>query len=283
MAQRFARPGLLLPVTCLLFASLSLAALAVLSGQWARGGLVAEVRLAPFALPATIGIDDEEIALALSTRLQQRVERDTALRLLLGGEGRDRMREVVVPRLLNAGVIRRLIEDTPSLGAMIEAEAYRGLATVRIENRTGAELTDVAITLPEALRAERAGDAVPLARHGESLRSITLPALAANESASLTIWMAAPPEALAARAGEMRLGAVRQSGTGGQSAAGEAEAEDGIVQLRGQPGAWIGADLEIRPWARWLVAGLLALLGALAASGALLALVAPLARRFGRP
>lgn len=236
---------LLMLIVCLA----SAVALAAFSGTrlsdlW-RPNLVARVEVQNFALPARFSLDPVEIADELSAELQTRAIRDTALRLLLGNNGQQQVADVVVPRLLNPGVIRRMFEDMESLGTVIGVTEFQGLITGTIRNDGETALNDVALTLPGALKAELSdGTNLDIAAPTDDLNAVGFGTLEAGASHQFLVWLDRPALEVANRPEFVRTGA-----SGGY---------DGVVELRGGSD-WFGAELEVAPWARWLIAGLLAL------------------------
>jgi hypothetical protein len=250
----------LLPVlTAALILAASIGALAVLGGWAGRAygeALSADVRLQDFRLPADFRLDPDEIAADLSVRLAERAERDVAMRLLFGEENQARLREVALPRLLNAGVIRRMTQETAALGTVLAVAGYRGLATVTVTNHAPLPQPDTAMTMPGALRAETAdGERLDLRAPAGEVPAVRVGTLAPGETRTLFVWLEAVPDAAAART-LIRIGAA-----GGL---------DGRIDLHAPGRNWFGADLELFPWARWLVAGVLAAIAALAAAALLL-------------
>lgn len=243
------RRTLALILALLLLAGLAAAGILVLVGQGDaldRRGLRAAVSLGPFAVPEGFDVDPAVISDELVARMQARVDTDLALGLLLGEEEVAILRDQAIPRIVNAGVLRRMLEEMEGLGTVIEVAGVRALAEVEVANRGPAPLADVSLTMPAATRAEGlAGPAPALRVHEGDLASVTLPALAAGEVARLRLWLALPPAEVAARGREVRLGAA-----GGV---------EGSVRLYAAMTGWSGADLQVRPLARWIIAGLLAL------------------------
>lgn len=221
--------------------AVALLGLAVLVVFWGRGGLfdrglTATVALHDFALPADYSVDPLAISDALVAQMLQRTQSDVALRLMLEQDTADMLREIAIPRLVNAGVVRRIFDEMPGIGTVIAMPDYHALARVTLSNRGAADLADVALTLPGAIRAQ----GVEAAVHEGDIASVRLPALAAGETAQITVWLALSPTEIAARAGEIRVG----SQAGGR----------GAVQLYAALTGWGGAELQVRPWARWMAA-----------------------------
>jgi hypothetical protein len=236
-----------------ILAAAALAALGGMATGLGRSGLSADVALHPFVLPSDFGLDADAVAAALVTELQDRLAADIAIRLLLEEEENTIMGEVVLPRLINAGVFRRIFAGLPGIGSVTALTDVRAIAQVTVRNTTENRLTDIALLVPGLLRGQ-GGLVVPAA---DGPGSVTLPALAPGESADLTLWLAtdAPPLSLGA-AGGLR----------------------GDLRTYRALTGWRGADLQVMGWARWLVAGLLGLALVAAAAGLFLSLFTPRAR-----
>jgi hypothetical protein len=225
------------------------AALLVLVGRWddvVGPPLVGDLVLHEVQVPAAFKIDPVLIADELVKRMQRRSESDLALRILLGDKGNELLRDRAVPRLVNAGVVRRMVEEMEGLGTVIAFGSYRSYAPISIRNTGETTLDDVAITLPHAVLAERGDGGGPLeiSEHDAALGAISLGRLAPGAAVLIHAWFDEPPAAIAARGDAIRLGA------------------DGGVRgnMRVYPAAagWNGADLQVLPWARWLIAAVLA-------------------------
>lgn len=244
----------------LLVLALSLAGLAVFTGaarMWNTNALSAEVRLQPLALPSDVSLDTVAVADALVAEMRSTAERDVALRLSLGQENADKIGEVVVPRLVNSAVIRRMIEAVPALQTVLRLPELETLARIDLHNTGTVPLEDVALTLPGLVRAEEAsGTPVSVVETQTGLTAVNAGALAAGETREITAWLSVPLDG----------GTVR-----GQVALGAANDIDGAVFIHPASG-WVGEDLAIHPWARWLVAAILAGV-ALGAFGLLVAII----------
>jgi len=242
----------------LLVALLSGASLAVMAGHrfWPGPLLQANLESQIFSLPADFELDPEEISDELSGILADRAQEDYAIRTLLGTEGQTQMADVVVPRLLNAGVIRRLIEDIDGLHTVISVSEYNALVTGQLENRSDLPMEDVALILPGAILAESVdGQRFPISEPDPDLQSIEFGPLEPGQTVHFNVWFNIVPDPASPEfAGQVRLGA-----SGGI---------DGNVSFHGLQD-WFGQLLEVVPWARWIVGTILSfsLLGSAAALG----------------
>jgi hypothetical protein len=249
-----------------------LAALLVILGGWERiagPDLKARLLVHQVKVPAGYEIDPNRISDELVRRMQRRSEMDMALRVLLGDEGNALLRERAVPRLLNAGVLRRMIDEMDGLGTVIAFAGYRAWSEVTVSNSSALPLEDVAITLPHAAHAETAaGGFIELSKHDRDLSSATLGRLEPGESLALFVWFDQPPEQVMARSSDIRIGA------------------DGEVRGRSlvydPDHAWNGADLEVEPWARWLVAAVLSVITCACLAVLTLVVVSLFRRRLSR-
>lgn len=206
--------------------------------------LRADLTIQDFRLPSSFRVDPQEISEQLSEALQQRAARDFAIRTLLGTDGQTKLSEVVVPRLLTTGVIRRLIQDMDSLGTVVSVAEYKGLITGTIHNLSGAPLDDVALILPGVTHAETAtGDPLGIQEPDAGLQAITFGTLAPGSQVTFSAWFDDHPWADPAFEDRVRVGASGRL--------------DGVVALRGQE-AWMGSSLQTTPWARWIVLTVLA-------------------------
>ncbi|HHY48742.1 MAG TPA: hypothetical protein GYA10_03235 [Alphaproteobacteria bacterium] len=240
-------------VALVVFAA-SLAGLAAMTGTLpalAPGPLVGDVRISPLPLPAAVKLDPLVIAEELQQELSERAARDVAVRMAFGPENADQMQNLVIPRLVNAAVIGRMIERIPPLRTVMALGALRASARIAISNTGAAGLTDVALVLPGLAAAETAdGTALEVTRTAAGATALRLGALEPGQTLAVTAWLDQPIEALDAARAQFALGAA-----GGL---------DGSLVLRLGEG-WLGEDLAAYGWARWLIGGLLGLIALLSA------------------
>ena len=219
--------------------------------------LVAEVKVEAMALPAAFQLNADEIASDLSERLQRRAVEDFALRTLLGADGQQQLADIAVPRLLNAAVIRRMIQDIPSLGTVTAVGGYHSYVSLIVTNHGDATLSDVALSAPDAARAETTdGTALRIVSPQRNVDVVNLGNLEPGAQIEARVWfergrdeLLQQREAFLIAAGEVRRGQVNFRGTGRD---------------------WFGADLEVTPWARWLVGAVVLALSVVGLVGVLL-------------
>ncbi|WP_298493597.1 hypothetical protein [uncultured Maritimibacter sp.] len=249
----FAFASLAIAVTCL-------AVLTVLTGRWDAlrcVPLTGQLVLNDIAVPADYAIDPVVVADELVARMQKRSEADLALNILLGENGNELLRDRAIPRLVNAGVVRRMIDEMDGLGTVISFGDYHAFGRLRVTNRGEVPLTSVAMVMPEIARAEVAGERLAVRTHDNGLFSVTLDALDPGETTEVAVWFTQGPEALLSQEAHFGLGAMG--------------AMRGELHVFRPTTGWNGAELQVRPWARWIVAGVLTAVcvAALAALGLL--------------
>jgi cytochrome c oxidase subunit IV len=239
----------------------SLAGLAVFTGAarvWNPDVLTAEIRLQPLVLPSDVGLDPTAVAAALVTEMQEHADRDVALRLSLGQANSEKIAEVVVPRLVNSAVIGRMMQAVPALQTVLALPELKTVARVAVHNASAAPLEDVALTMPGLVRAERADGAdAAVATTQTGLTALGLGTLAAGQTLDITAWLSVPLGEAGAATGQIALGAANDI--------------DGAVIVH-PTGSWMGEDLAVNLWARWLVAAILVAL-TIASAGLLVAIV----------
>lgn len=221
---------------------LGLAAMAGAVGALAPGGLKADVVLADYPLPDGFGVAPKEVSDFLVSEMQERVLADIAMRLVLGTDNQQKLHDVVIPRLLNAGVIRKMIEEVQPLADVLSIGQFKSTARIIVRNDGAATLTDVAMIVPDAVRAEDGNGVVHIVQTQPGLSAINVGDMAPGEQRSITVWRSAAADFSSAAIGQFSLGAA--NGVRGQ------------FDVLGAHD-WLGAGLEKFTWARWLVAGLL--------------------------
>lgn len=226
-----------------LVGGLGLAAMAGTLAALAPGGLKADVVLADYPLPDGFGLAPQEVSDFLVAEMQERVLGDVAMRLILGTDNQQKLHDVIIPRLLNAGVIRKMIKEVQPLADVLSIGQFKSTARIVVRNDGAATLTDVAMIVPDATRAEDGSGVVSIVPTQPGLSAINLGDMAPGEQKSITVWRSAAADFSPTAIGQFSLGAAK--GIRGQF---------DVLGARD----WLGAGLEKFTWARWLVAGLLA-------------------------
>lgn len=216
--------------------------LLIMSGH-ARGLLAPDLRadlvVQDFPLPPDMGVDPGRVADFLSNELQDRLEDDVAIRLMLPEETRDRVSEIVLPRLMNVVAVQAMMDGIPELRALLELGSFRQTVTGMVHGRDAA--ADVALTVPGVVLASVDGVMVDITTTSTGMTAVELGDLAAGQSVGVVLWLdqSAPVSDLA----DMIL-------------LGAADGQRGRVLLSGGRG-WFGADVEALRWGRWVVGGVL--------------------------
>lgn len=217
--------------------------LIVLTGQGRAlfaPSLQAELTVQDFVLPSGFGLDPERVAGFMTDELRQRLADDVGIRMSLKPEVMKKVKDIVLPRLMNVVAVQSMMRDIPELSAILDIGAFR--RTVRGTVRSGAAAQDVALTVPGALLAEVDGEKIRITPTSTGIAALELGSMAAGQAHEVTLWL--DDSALSADLGQsIRLGA--------------AAGQRGRVLLWGAQG-WFGADLEALRWSRWLIGGLLA-------------------------
>jgi hypothetical protein len=219
--------------------------------------LQAELVVQDFLVPPGFGLDPDRVANFMAEELKQRLNDDVAIRLTLKSDVMKKVKDIVLPRLMNVVAVRSMMHDIPELSAILDIGAFRRTVTGTVRSTQDAQ--DVAVTAPGALLAEVDGEKVKITTTSTGLQALNLGAMTAGQSHHITLWL--DDSALKVDLGRtVKLGA--------------ADGQRGRVLLWGDHG-WFGADLEALRWSRWLVGSLL--------SGVLLfglaSLLVPLIRR----
>jgi hypothetical protein len=229
----------------LLSACLVLAAglgLFVLSGGARRllaPPLQAELVVQDFPVPEGFGVDPDHVAGFMATQLIRRLDQDAAIRLTLKPDVIKKVKDIVLPRLMNVVVVQAMMRDIPELSAVLDLGAFR--RTVAGQISTTAVAQDVALTVPGAFLAEVDGRKVKVTTTSTGMTALELGDMAPGQVHQVTIWL-----------GEAAVG----SDLGRTIRLGDETGARGRVLLWGTQG-WFGADLEALRWSRWLVGALL--------------------------
>ena len=135
--------------------------LVVLAGG-ARGlfapALQAELVVQDFPIPQGFGLDPKRVAGFMSEELGQRLEDDIAIRITLKADVMKKVRDIVLPRLMNAVAVQSMMHDIPELSAILDIAAFE--RTIQGSIRSAKAAQAVALTVPGALLAEVDGEKV---------------------------------------------------------------------------------------------------------------------------
>ena len=217
--------------------------LVVLAGG-ARGlfapALQAELVVQDFPIPQGFGLDPKRVAGFMSEELGQRLEDDIAIRITLKADVMKKVRDIVLPRLMNAVAVQSMMHDIPELSAILDIAAFE--RTIQGSIRSAKAAQAVALTVPGALLAEVDGEKVKVITTSTGMQALNLGDMAAGQSHQITVWMDAT--SLGVDMGKsVKLGA--------------ADGQRGGVLMWGDQG-WFGADVEPLRWSRGLIGAVLA-------------------------
>ncbi len=217
--------------------------LVVLAGG-ARGllapALQAELVVQDFPIPQGFGLDPERVAGFMADELGNRLKDDLAIRITLKADVLKKVREIVLPRLMNVVAVNSMMHDIPELSAILDIAAFK--RTVQGTIRSAKDAHDVALTAPGALLAEVDGKKIKVITTSTGLQALTLGDMKAGESHRIIVWMDATSVGVD-MGKNVKLGA--------------ADGQRGRVLLSGDQG-WFGADVESLRWSRGLIGALLA-------------------------
>ena len=223
--------------------------------------LEADLAVQDFPLPPDMGVDPDRVASYMAKELQQRLDDDLAIRLTLKPDAVQKVKDIVLPRLLNSVAVRAMLHDIPELSALLDLGSFHRTVSGAITSASAAD--DVALTVPGALQAAVDGQKAKITKTSTGMAAIELGPMTAGQSHQVTLW-------LDASATRLDLGQSILLGA--------ANGQRGRVLLWGDHG-WFGADVEALRWGRWLIG---ADLGAVLAFG-LASLILPfLSRRRDR-
>jgi hypothetical protein len=231
--------NILLSLTLIMAASLGLL---VLSGGAKRifsEPLEARLVVQEYPIPTGFGIEPSRIAEFMAEKLIDRMDGDIAMRLTLEADARKKVKEIVLPRLMNVVVVQAMMREIPELSAILEIGGFRRSVTGQIA--TTQALRDVALTVPGALLAEVDGEKVAITSTSTGMNALVLGDMSAGQVHQVTIWLGS--ESVGVDLGQT----VRIGAEGGAR---------GRVLFWGTQG-WFGADLEAMRWSRWLIGAIL--------------------------
>ncbi len=200
--------------------------------------LQAQLVVQDFPLPPDMGVDPTRVAEFMAAELQSRMEDDVAIRLMLPEEDSEKVRDIVLPRLMNSVAVQAMMSEIPELDALLDLGSFRESVSGVVSS--DAATTDVALTVPGARLATVDGEIVEITTTSTGMTALELGDMAAGQSHQVILW-------LDERASAHDLG--RSILLGG-------DRERGRVLLSGDRG-WFGADVEALRWGRWVIGGVL--------------------------
>ncbi|MBL6428558.1 MAG: hypothetical protein HOY44_13605 [Maritimibacter sp.] len=216
--------------------------LLVLSGSAKRIAappLEAHLVLQEFPIPEGFGIEPARVAGYMAGKLVRRMDGDIAMRMTLDQESMKKVKEIVLPRLMNVVVVQEMMRDIPELSAILELGAFRGTVTGQVSTTEAAR--DVALTVPGALLAEVDGEKVAITTTSTGLTALVLGDMEPGQVHQVKVWFG---EAGMTSDLERTIRIGSDASTRGR------------VLIWGRDG-WFGADVEALRWSRWLIGALL--------------------------
>ena len=197
--------------------------------------LQAELAVQDFPMPPNMGVDPDRVATYFAKDLQQRADDDVAIRTLLKPDVLKKLKDIVLPRLVNVVAIQSMLHDIPELSALIDLGSFKRTVSGTVTSANAAD--DVALTVPGALLADVDGQKVKITTTSTGMAALELGPMTAGQTHQLTLWLDA--SATGADLGQSIL-------------LGAANGQHGRVLLWGDHG-WFGADVEALRWGRWLI------------------------------
>jgi hypothetical protein len=197
--------------------------------------LQAELTIQDFPLPPDMGVDPGRVAAYMAKKLQERLDDDTAIRLTLKPDVLKKVKEIVLPRLLNVVAVQSMMRDIPELSALLDLSSFHRTVSGSVTSANAAD--DVALIAPGALLAAVDGQKVKITTTSTGMAALELGPMTAGQSHQVTLWLDA---------------STTGADLGQSILLGAAEGQRGRVLLWGDRG-WFGADVEALRWGRWLI------------------------------
>ena len=197
--------------------------------------LQAELAVQDFPLPPGMGVDPDKVATYMAKALQDRADDDLAIHMLLKPDMLARVKDVVLPRLMNVVAVQEMLHDIPELSALVDLEAFKRSVSGSITSGNAA--SDVALTVPGALLADIDGQRVKITKTSTGMPALELGAMTAGQSHKIIVWLD---------------DSATRTDLGQSILLGASDGQRGRVLLWGDHG-WFGADVEALRWGRWLI------------------------------
>jgi hypothetical protein len=184
-------------------------------------------------------VDPAHVADFMARELQGRLEDDVAIRLTLPDGALEKVKDIVLPRLMNVVAVQSMMDGIPELSALLAMGSFR--RTVSGDIHSTDATSGVALTVPGAVLASIDGTLVEIMTTSTGMTAVELGDLADGQSRHVVVWL--DESAAGSDLGETIL-------------LGASNGERGRVLLSGGRD-WFGADVEAMRWGRWVVGGIL--------------------------
>lgn len=197
--------------------------------------LQADLAVQDFPMPPDMGVDPDRVANYMAKELQDRLDDDLAIRLTLKPDALKKVKDIVLPRLLNVVAVQSMMHDIPELSALLDLGSFHRTVSGTVSSADAAD--DVAMTVPGALLAAVDGQKVKVTKTSTGLAALELGPMTAGQSHQVTLWLD---------------DSATRTDLGQSILLGAANGQRGRVLLWGDHG-WFGADVEALRWGRWLI------------------------------
>ena len=197
--------------------------------------LQAELAVQDFPMPPDMSVDPDRVANYMAKELQDRVDDDLAIRMTLKPDVVKKVKEIVLPRLVNVVAVQQMLHEIPELSALLDLGSFKRTVSGSITSANAAD--DVAMTVPGALLADVDGQKVKVTKTSTGLAALELGPMTAGQSHKVTVWLD---------------DSATRTDLGQSILLGAANGQRGRVLLWGDHG-WFGADVEALRWGRWLI------------------------------
>lgn len=197
--------------------------------------LQAELVVQDFPMPPDMGVDPDKVATFMARELQERADDDIAIRTLLKADTLRKVKDIVLPRLLNVVAVQSMLHEIPELSALLDLGSFHRTVSGSVRSANAAD--DVALTVPGALLADVDGHKVKVTTTSTGMAALELGPMAAGQSHQVTLWLD---------------DSATRTDMGQSILLGGANGQRGRVLLWGDHG-WFGADVEALRWGRWLI------------------------------
>jgi hypothetical protein len=226
--------------------------------------LQAELAVQDFPMPPDMGVDPDRVANYMAKELQDRVDDDLAIRMTLKPDVVKKVKEIVLPRLVNVVAVQQMLHEIPELSSLLDLGSFKRTVSGSVTSANAAD--DVAMTVPGALLADVDGQKVKVTKTSTGLAALELGPMTAGQSHQVTVWLD---------------DSATRTDLGQSILLGAAGGQRGRVLLWGDHG-WFGADVEALRWGRWLIGADLAAVLAFGLASLMLPLLTRLQNRARR-
>ena len=167
--------------------------------------MLVEANISSFQLPDGFGVETSDISDFLLERLTDRLQSDVSLRIALQDDEQEKLRGLVLPRLITTGLVRDMLRDVRKLADLLTTKDFNSFTEIRLINSSQDIIEDVAISFPGAIRSEGLDkQIIEIAISASGIEVLDVGDVEAGQTKSVVVWSKLPVDAVAQDSAALR-------------------------------------------------------------------------------